>query len=149
LLTSFQIEKITDYVKKGVAPPRAARACGIGPKEWSEIETRAYMGREPESTFMRSVGEAEAEWEAGMVEGISASNDWRAKVAILEKRFNERYGNKIQIEVRGELEKALRIAEETIPEEHYIRFLQRLAGESAIFGSGTAEKSSGPATQLN
>lgn len=146
LLTGDQLAEIVNAIVDGVPPLTAARAVGLSPKDWRTFKTKAAAKEQPYFSYEKEIAKAEARFERAMVSDISKNKDWRAKLTLLEKRYNERYGQKIQIELKDELNKVLDIAQEVLPQEHFLRLLEALSGES---GEAAVVDASSAATQLH
>jgi transposase len=96
-LTDERTEKICRAVKAGNYPGIAARSAGISEAtfyRWMEEGRAADSG--PHHDFYEAVKRAEAEGEALAVAWISKAMpvEWRAAMAVLERRFGERWGRR-------------------------------------------------------
>lgn len=123
---------------------RALKTSGIGARELKEIQQLAQGGVEPFWSFIKGLDEAEAAAEATFVATIGKSRDWRAAAFLLERRFPEEWGQKIQIEVEEQLKEIFRLAEAILPESYYTKLLEAVAGATGTISGGPG--SQGPPT---
>ena len=136
-LTPEQMERVSEALRQGSPRLRALKLAGISKGEYRKILRMASDGVEPYLSFISAVDQAEAEAQQSHVQSIASSGDWRAHAFILERRFPEEWGQKIQFEVKRELEKVFAVAEEILPEEQFLRFLE---GVSRIDSQADAGK---------
>src|SRR5947207_179013 len=93
-LTDEVSERICRAVRAGNYPARAARSCGIAEStfyRWMEEGRGAERG--PYRDFYEAVRDAEAEGEVHAVAILRKEmmSDWRAALALLERRHPERW----------------------------------------------------------
>lgn len=108
----------------------AAEAEGISRGTFYAWCGKGERGEEPFAEFVAVVARANAAWEeklAGMIDG-AASDDWRAAAWRLERRFPDRYGQRLAV-----VEDRVR---EAYGKEIGERLLARLSGALARFGVG-------------
>jgi len=127
-LTSEQITQVDQAIRSGVTRKRALKAAGISAAQYRDIEACAARDIQPYESFLRGMDEAEATAEATFVTTISSSSDWRAAAFLLERRFPEQWGQKIQIEVQKEVEHILDLAEKTLDPAQFALFVAALSG---------------------
>lgn len=132
-VTSDQVRKAIKAIERGLPRLRALKSVGITAAKYRRLVKRASDGEEPYPAFLRSLETAESAAQQNHIEQIAASPDWKAHAFILERQYPEEWGQKIQVEVKKELEKVYAIAEEILPEEHFIRLLE---GISRLDGQG-------------
>ncbi len=135
-----------EYIKKGVEPRRAATASGVTDEQWKALKRQARLSKEPAFSQWQSIEEAVAIFEAEMISKIYANKEWRSASELLQKRFNERWGQKVQVEVKAELDKILNAAQEVLPQDWYIKLLERLSEDA---GEGSTQPSAGLEPQLH
>jgi hypothetical protein len=100
----------------------------------------ASDGVEPYLSFVGAVDRAETEAQQHHVGAIATSPDWRAHAFILERRYPKEWGQKIQFEVKRELERVFAVAEEILPEEQFLRFLEGVSRLDSQEASGQEEE---------
>ncbi len=135
-LDPIRIAEVVDAVTNGVAPNTASRAAGFQKREFARCEALARQGHPEYSEFVASVYRAEAQFERDLVKDIKTKSDWRGKFKLLESRFNDRWGQKIQVEVKQEVNRILDICERALPEEHYAKVLEMVG---AVGGETSSE----------
>jgi hypothetical protein len=143
-------DKILNLIRTGNYRETACAAAGVAPQVMREWLRRGATGEEPYATFSRQMDEAEAQAESRHVLTITSASkdDWRAAAWILSRKYNKRWGDKIQIEVQQTLESFLELTEEIVTNacgpEIAARILEevtrRFGGEAAE--DGEAEVSS-------
>jgi len=106
---------------------RALKAAGINGGEYRTLLRMASDGVPPFPSLLRIIEKAESEAQQHHIESISESKDWRAHAFILERQYPEEWGQKIKLEVQRELEKVFAVAQEILPEEQFIRLLERVS----------------------
>jgi hypothetical protein len=86
---------ICDLVKVGVEPVQAALTQGVDEptfEEWLHKARQGGRGHESHIRFRQAVLQAEAECEAMLVTKLRSGNTgWQAALAMLERRFPERW----------------------------------------------------------
>ena len=126
-LTPEQMQQVAKAIEDGVPRMRALKAGGINEASYRTLLRFASEGVPPYPSFLRTIERAESEAQKHHVQTISNSADWRAHAFILERQYPKEWGQKIQFEVKRELEKVFAIAEEILPEEQFIRLLERVS----------------------
>ena len=93
------IERIAAHVRNGSYLSTAAQRCGVSPSTASDW-LRMGQGTHPErprtdltQRFAEAILEAEAEHEVSAVEYLSTHQDWRARLAVLQRRQREHWGD--------------------------------------------------------
>jgi hypothetical protein len=102
----------------------------------------ASEGVNPYHDWIVGLEQAEAKAESNLVKSIALTKDWRAAAFILERRYPEQWGQKIQVEVKRELEKVFTVAEEVLTDEQFVKFLEgvsRIDSQDPASGSAQAE----------
>lgn len=132
LITPEQIAEITAAVTEGATRSKSLTANGIGEAVYRQIKRLAADKTHPHGSlyksFLTGLDKAEAQAEKTLVQTISASADWRAAAFLLERRWPDEWSQKIQLEVKKEVEHVLDVAERALPQEHFERFLEALSG---------------------
>ena len=90
--TEIKAHTICDHIAKGNTLKAAAAAEGIS-------ERTIYRWRNEKPQFQEMVDQAVAVSEARLVQKITQSEDWRAALAILERRFPQTWAKKDHIEM--------------------------------------------------
>ena len=90
--SSDRVLVIIDYLNKGVSIKGACMAANIAQKTYYR-----WMNEIPE--FKEMVEAAQGDIEATLISDIMASDDWRAKAWILERRYPNDYSTKQKVEV--------------------------------------------------
>jgi len=126
-LTPDQIQSVAKSIKDGMPRMRALKAAGINEGEYRKLLRLASEGAPPFPSFLRIIEQAESEAQQHHIKSISGSGDWRAHAFILERQYPKEWGQKIQLEVKRELEKVFAVAEEVLPEEQFIQLLERIS----------------------
>ncbi len=92
------IERIATHVRNGSYLSTAAQRCGVSPSTASDW-FRAGLGTHPERAqteitrrFAEAILEAEAQHETDAVEYMSQHVDWRARMAVLQRRQRDKWG---------------------------------------------------------
>lgn len=91
-LDAARAKKIVDAIRAGSSLTAAAQRARIDPETLRRWRNYGKEGQEPFAGFVVSLREAEAEFEARAVAGISAAidaGDWKASLAWLERRRPE------------------------------------------------------------
>ena len=91
-----KLEKIANYIRIGLTTNNAAVAAGVQPVTLYRWKMRAQKGDEPYAsameTFARAVKEGEAILAARLFE--ASKKDWKAALAVLERRHSKDWGKK-------------------------------------------------------
>lgn len=74
----------------------------VHPSTWCDWKNKAAQNEEPYAELFREVEQAQAVEELELVKAIKKDSDWRAKLALLERKWPKRYAPK-QIMVQGGL----------------------------------------------
>lgn len=141
-LTPALIEEVKRQVSQGVPVPTAVTAVGAGnrAKHWSEIARQKRIhkipggfgpGESPEVLFMEAVEQAKAQCESyhSMNMHRLAEHDWKASLALLERRASRRWHlqSKLSVELtKGKQleitsmshDKLIQIARGLLPQEN-------------------------------
>lgn len=126
-LTSEQIQEAVLAIKGGMPRLRALKSAGITPARYRKLVIRAADGEAQCGSFLRSLDAAESAAQKAHIEQIAASPDWKAHAFILERQYPKEWGQKIQVEVKRELEKVFAVAQEVLPEEQFNQLLERVS----------------------
>ena len=124
LITTEQMVSVDLAIQEGSHRKRALKAAGVSEATYRQALRMASDGVNPYHDWIIGLEQAEATAEGNLVKSIAATKDWRAAAFILERRYPEQWGQKIQVEVKRELEKVFAVAEEVLTEEQFIRFLE-------------------------
>ncbi|MBI05356.1 MAG: hypothetical protein CMM54_00075 [Rhodospirillaceae bacterium] len=104
-LTDERREAICRMIVEGVPLKTAARAAGVTYNTLRNWMQRGEKGDEPYALFKEEVEEAQAVCEAQLVGIIKSAavqesgGEWRAALALLSRKFPERWSEKRQLEV--------------------------------------------------
>lgn len=90
--TTVRANRICDFIANGNTMKAAAIASGI-------CETTLHKWRREKPEFAQMVEEAVGISEVRLVNKITSSEDWRAALAILERRFPESWTKKQDVQV--------------------------------------------------
>lgn len=134
-VTSEQVKQAVVAIKNGLPRMRALKSVGITPAKYRRLVRLAVNCEEPYPAFLRSLDTAESSAQGHHIQQIASSPDWKAHAFILERQYPEEWGQKIQLEVKRELEKVFAIAQEVLPEEQFVQLLERVSrldSEAAI-----------------
>ncbi len=99
--TEIKAHNICNHISNGNTLKAAAAAEGV-----SERTLHRWKKDKPE--FEEMVNQAVAVSEARLVQKISQSDDWRAALAILERRFPEPWTNREKVDMNVSKQKALK-----------------------------------------
>lgn len=114
ILTKELLSKIIDHVELlGMAESRAARAVGVSPaavttwkmrgrvaeKEWDLLTPKDKETERIYVSFMKALQDAEPKFEAAnlLVIQDATRRDWRAALALIERRIPEHWGKHFKI----------------------------------------------------
>ena len=106
---------------------RALKVAGISAGKYRALLRLAADGEPPYPAFLRIIEKSESEAQQRHITSISTSLDWRAHAFILERQYPKEWGQKIQVEVKRELEKVFAVAQEVLPEEQFNQLLERVS----------------------
>jgi hypothetical protein len=126
-LTPEQIQSVAKSIEEGMPRMRALKVAGISAGKYRTLIRLAADGEAPYPEFLRIIEKSESEAQKRHITSISTSPDWRAHAFILERQYPQEWGQKIQLEVKRELEKVFAIAQEVLPEEQFIQLLERVS----------------------
>ncbi|MGC2303522.1 hypothetical protein [Candidatus Binatus sp.] len=92
-LTAKVSQVICDAVRVGSYFSVACRAAGISMDTFARWKKRGAAGEEPFATFLQDLQQAQDDHELAAVKAIHAAgaDDWRAHLAILERRHPEKW----------------------------------------------------------
>lgn len=127
LITTGQMLAVDLAIQDGSHRKRALKAAGVSEGHYRKALRLASDGINPYHDWIIGLEQAEAKAESSLVQNIAGAKDWRAAAFILERRYPEQWGQKIQVEVKRELEKVFAIAQEVLPEEQFIQLLERIS----------------------
>ena len=98
-LTSETVEVLCSAVLAGIKPTRAVIAAGFSRNCWSNWCRQADADDEPYKSAVDAIRRAEAVYLATLEERVTLAgmSDWKASMAMLEKRLREEYGVKIDV----------------------------------------------------
>lgn len=123
-----KMQQLVDYLESGAPRETAMKALGVPRAEFRKFLDLATKGISPHAELLDSMQRAEARGECKRLALVMESKDWRASMTSLERQFPERYGQKVQVEVRQELEKVFRVIEANTTPEQYEAILGQLSG---------------------
>jgi len=126
-LTHDIIAKVDARIREGLSRERALRAAGVPPSVYRQWFKLGKDGVQPYAQWLNALEEAEANAEDDRVQKIRDNKDWKAQAWLLERRYPERWGQKIQLEVRREVERVLDAAEKILPTKLYEKLLAQIA----------------------
>lgn len=128
--------QILDLLRAGNYIKTAADAVGLSTetihgwmREGAKELRRREAGEPPDHTmdllvsFTLEARAALSHAEATAVGKLTRSKDWRAQVAYLERRFPKRWGTKIQLHVKQELDAFLDKLEKSLDQETFKQVL--------------------------
>lgn len=142
LITTEQMVSVDLAIQDGSHRNRALRAAGVSESHYRQALRMASEGVNPYHDWIVGLEQAEAKAESNLVKSIALTKDWRAAAFILERRYPEQWGQKIQVEVKRELEKVFTVAEEVLTDEQFVKFLEgvsRIDSQDPASGSAQAE----------
>jgi hypothetical protein len=93
------ITHICELIRRGVKPRPAALLCGVSSTSYHAWSTRAAQGTQPFAELVERIARAEAEAQAHLEQIVvnAAGSDWRAALALLERRWPAEYGRRERI----------------------------------------------------
>lgn len=98
-LTKALQTRICKYIKQGNYLEQSAVRCGVSKSTF--MSWRAKGREEDEGVyrdFLDATTRAEAEAEATLVASLTRDPDWRARLAILSRRYPDRWGKKVEVD---------------------------------------------------
>ena len=135
--------EVTAKIRNGVSRERAMLACGISrhrQRIWLKLSSE---GIEPLYGFFHEVlDSAEATFESNNVSKIEKHKDWKSSAWLLERRNPEKWGQKIQLEVRQEVIKVLDAAQRILPVDLYEKLLTEIESSDSGHDSERASAES-------
>jgi hypothetical protein len=101
-LTPELVLLICEKVAKGTKPVRAVQAAGFSAQVWYQWQKKAEQGLKPYAGYVESIHRAEALCLAALENKVvaAADTDWRAGMAVLERRDRQTYGPKVDVTAR-------------------------------------------------
>lgn len=127
-LTDERQELIVEHLQAGHRRCVVCDLVGIAPRTFRAWLQKGREGSPRHAAFRRAVLRAEAGSEKQAIDTIrgAGDRDWRAEAWWLERTRPDVYGDKVRIQLEGELDKILGAAEEVLDDETYARFLAAL-----------------------
>jgi len=127
-LTAERRAAILQHLKKGQRRIVVCDLVGISTRTLRHWLQQGKEGHSRYADFRREALAAEAGSEEEAVSNIRTAGrkDWRADAWWLERTRADVYGDKVRIQLEGELDKILGAAEEVLDDETYTRFLAAL-----------------------
>lgn len=97
-LTPELTERICESIRQGVTFNSAAIIAGISKDTFYDWLRQGQEGRKPHSDFSDQVSRARAESEQALLQSLQSigKHDWRSRAWVLERRFPDDYGNKVE-----------------------------------------------------
>lgn len=125
-------EKIVQLIRTGNYRETAAAAAGISRNTLRNWMKWGAMGKEPYVDFAAKLDEAEAAAEAHHVLRITSASkeDWRAAAWILSRKYSQRWGDKVQVEIQEQIEGIFQIIEDVLGEESAARVFEAVSRRS-------------------
>lgn len=125
-------DKILASVRAGNFKETASVAAGIDPRTLRNWMYRGAKGEQPYADFLADLEEAEAKSEERDVLriGLAGKDDWKALAWRLERKNPKKWGFRVRVEVREELEAFLDGLSQRLPPDVYEQVL-RAYDESA------------------
>jgi hypothetical protein len=101
-LTPQVIEILCNEVRAGIKPTRAVQCAGFSRNCWSNWKRQAEAGDEPYAEAVDAIERSEALFLSDCEKRLGSAGklDWKADMAVLEKRLRPEYGNKIDVTTR-------------------------------------------------
>ena len=140
-LTPELMQKILAYVRAGNTPFAAARACGVAKSTWYGWLKDGRSGKDPDCEGLAEKLEtALAASQAGLVALVrqAAQKDWRAAIALLERRWPSDWSRRDQHTLTHEVADPYPVLS---PEE--AAHLEELARMATLALRGKGEAASG------
>lgn len=131
LLTPEMLDAIGTLLVEGNCKETVAAFLGISRMTWWNWEQRGE--REPDSIFgefLYVVEKAQAAAEIGLLRHVrNGAPGWQSNAWIMERRFPQRWGRRVEIMVRSEAEKLAARYGKTV--EQVLRDAEEVAAEAA------------------
>lgn len=139
-LTKETAEKIIGLIRLGNYRETAYAAAGICRHTMRVWLRRGEAGEEPYASFAKRVEEAEAGGEARHVATLfsASKDDWRAAAWILARKYSDRWGDKIQVEIQERLSEILDVVENVVGADAATRVFEEVARRARGGESGGA-----------
>lgn len=127
-LTAERRRRLLDALSRGHHRTTACALAGINDRTLRTWLRRADDGDPRYAELARSVREAEAGTEEIHLGRILSAGveDWRATAWWAERRFPDRWGDRVRIELAGALEEIMAAAKEALDADSYARLLAAL-----------------------
>lgn len=140
-LTPELADRIVDMVRGGNFRATALRACGLSKNVIRNWELAGEEGKEPYASFTERLQEAEAESEAKLVAevrnarpqvvGVSGPDLWQARLALLERRFPNRWSARVRTTVDEELSALMKRLEAKLDEDTFAKVVHASREDAA------------------
>jgi hypothetical protein len=127
-LTPETSEKILTLVRMGNYRETACAAAGIESRTMRVWLQRGAKGEKPYAEFARKMDEAEAGAEARHVMTLATASrvDWRAAAWILSRKYHDRWGDRVQVELQDRLGDILDAVTDVLGAEEAARVLEEV-----------------------
>ena len=135
------VATVEEKLRNGASRETALQAAGVAPAVYRKWFKRGLDGEEPYASWIEGMTATEAEAETEDVKAIRQAKAWQARAWLLERRYPDKWGQKIQIEVAKEVEKVLAVASEMMDVDQYEKFLSKIAAKEGL----SRDNSTGPA----
>jgi transposase len=123
------ITQVDSEIKKGLTREAALKAAGVPQAIYRQWLAWGQEGKSPYDTFLVGMEQAEAAAEAAGVLKLKDAPAWQATAWWLERRFPEKWGQKIQLELKQELDHTLNIAQAVLEPSQYEKLLVALSAK--------------------
>lgn len=140
-LTTELAKRIVDMVRAGNYRATALKACGLSKNVIRNWELAGEEGREPYASFAEELQQAEAESEAELVSevrnakpqvvGVSGPDLWQARLALLERRFPNRWSARVRTTVDEELSALMKRLEAKLDEDTFAKVINATREDAA------------------
>jgi len=142
LLEPEEVQSLMEYLESGAPRATAMAAVGVSKANYSKFAKLAKSGVSPHAELLQSMVQAEAIGECQRLVTVAKSKDWRANMTSLERQFPDKYGQKVQVEVKQELERVFSVVEANVSPQQYEAILAQIA--SAGHGEDVAGEAQEP-----
>jgi hypothetical protein len=142
-------DKICDSVRMGNFKETASVAAGVDPRTMRNWVLRGARGEEPFASFVGQLEAAEARSEEKDVLriGLAGKDDWKALAWRLERKSPKKWGFRVRVEVREELEAFLDRLSHQLPPDVYEQVLSAATDDAGAATLGSLTVGEGDATE--
>jgi transposase len=133
--------RIVKMVRDGNFRTTALKACGLSKNVIRNWEKAGEEGREPYAAFMADLQQAEAESETELlsevrnarpqVVGVSGPDLWQARLAVLERRFPNRWSARVRTTVDEELSALMKRLEAKLDQDTFAKVVNASREDAA------------------